>query len=416
MENSRKYTRPKFSIGLLIFFVFLLTSTKAFSQNLEFTQNSDFFVGSQCTMSVVIPNISPTRIEYMIPNLPDSIVLAGIEKIADYSVQENGESVKSAKIQLMVKFSKSGTFSFEPITIVIDNTDKFEIGFPEIIVAPNLEELKPELFFEPARNLHALESTDFLLSARYMINVLDYSVELSENALIEETERLYNPQNKEEFSVNVIPIASFECIPFTSGTLTLKNITATLVGYDEHPYTIVLQDIELPVLEASAYAESFNDELILPQTPTVKVKPANEDKNIEFAKKVYDESLAKKKVELPVIIVGFFISVLIIFVAIVLLILRKATNKSLKKFIVLLIFGILLLSVTIFLWYEEKRPCGITYATNMYGIPEMDGQVLTTLESGTKVKIKNDMGDWLLIQRENKATGWILKQDCLIIQ
>ena len=420
MESPRKRHNSKFSTRLLIACLFLLITTTAFSEDftsLEFSQKGHFFVGEECSLTLTIPNTYPSNIGFAISPLSDKVTLIGIEKTADISLDNEGKSVRSTKIELIIKFSEAGTYNFSPISLIVDYLGKFAVNFPEIIVTPNVLELTPELLFTPTDNMQALSTTNCILSARYISNVLDYSVELSENALIEETQTLFMPQEEGQFSIDAIPIAKFECIPFTSGTLVLKNITATVIDYDGKTHTIVLENFEIPVLEKASYTESFEHQQQLAQSQTnIQITHEIEDKNTEFAKAIHEEWVTKKNTKKPLIITGFCISILLTLISIALIIFNTITKKSSKKGTRLLILSIILLFITILFTYEEKKLHGITYTTNMYGIPEFDGQILSTLESGTRVKIKNNMDGWLLIQNENNATGWILEQDCLLIQ
>ena len=423
MESTRKCDRSKFRVRLLIFLLCLFTTITAFTQdftNLEFSQAYEFFEGEPGSLFVIIPNIAPSRIEYTFPKFPDTVSLIGLEKISYSSQRYKGKFVKSTKLQIALKFLQSGTYNFEPIKITIDNTDEYDIKFSQITVIPNLLELKPELMFTPSKTLHALQSTEFILSALYFKDIVDYSVELSENALIEETENLFTEANKKDFTANAIPIAKFTCIPFAEGSLILKNVTATFVGYDGKNHEVILKNIELPVLKATNYIENFisfgQQQLLSVQSKSSSQNYAIEDKNTEKAKLIHNEWVAKKKARVPIIIGSFCFSSFIILVSLGMLLFAIKTKKSLQKSIVLLVFGVILILVSHFFAFKEKDIYAITYTTNMYGIPEFDGQILKTLESGTRVKIENDMGDWALIQQENSTSGWVQKQDCLLIQ
>ncbi len=423
MESFRNCNRPRIRIGLLIVILTLFSNMLVISQdfdNLEFSQTNEFSEGEPGSLFVIIPNIVPSRIEYTLPKFPESVLLIGLEKISYSSQKYKGKFVKSTKLQIAVKFLESGTYSFEPIKITIDNSDEYEIKFPQITVSPNLLELKPELIFTPSKTLHALQSTEFILSGRYFKDVVNYSVELSENALIEETEQLFVSGNRKEFTVHEIPIAKFTCIPFGEGILTLKNITATFVGYDGKNHVVTLENSELPVLKTIKYTEDYQPfdkpQLLLEQSKQPIQNYAINDKNTEKAKLIQEEWLAKKKAKVPIIIGAFYFSCFIIFVSFGMLFFAIRTKKSLRRSIFFLVLGVIVIFATSFFIFKEKEMYAITYTTNMYGIPEFDGQILKTLESGTRVKIENDMGDWLLIQQENKTTGWVQKQDCLVIQ
>ena len=63
----------------------------------------------------------------------------------------------------------------------------------------------------------------------------------------------------------------------------------------------------------------------------------------------------------------------------------------------------------------ESSAIIFTSITNVKSAPTQGGKILFSLHSGTKVKIKDQVGKWLNIEISNGDKGWIQKESCKII-
>ncbi len=418
MANSRNNFTRKQYYRLLIVFLFSITNSFIFAVDTNeyiFSQSNDIFTQEQSSVSVTIPGYKPSQITHSVPTLPNTIQLIQSTKSAS-TVTNDNKTIQSTVISFTLLFENEGIYSIEPLEIIIDATETIQIPFEKFTVYPNFENLKPVLEFTPKTDLQALQTTEFILSARYIKDILDYSVELSKNALFEETKRLYDHTAKKTLSLEPINIASYNCIPFESGFITIEKITATVVDYNDIVQTITLATTEIPVLNSLSQNEvQFGKEQTATTTTAANKSTQIHNKNEEKAKDIFDKYREEQQSLKPIILISIIISIALILFGITHLVIKILKKHPIMTPIAISVIGVVLLLTTIFSWNIQNK-YAITYNTNLFAIPEWESQILRTVESGSKVEVLEDIGDWYLIKKDDKTTGWVFKEDCLIIE
>tara|TARA_B100001250_G_scaffold297206_1_gene258697 strand:- start:33 stop:764 length:732 start_codon:yes stop_codon:yes gene_type:complete len=106
-------------------------------------------------------------------------------------------------------------------------------------------------------------------------------------------------------------------------------------------------------------------------------------------------------------------------ILIVQIITRFTTSKHKYSFHFLTILFIILLSISLSSYHENyQKPKAIIFSSsvNVNSAPTEDSKNLFSLHAGTKVRILDNIGDWINIKIEDGKNGWIKKSNCRILE
>ncbi len=448
MEKRRNNTGKKRYNRLLKFFLLCMVfyvSFPAFAQNfngIQFSQKGDFSVleDSIFVLELVGVNLADVEVEYR--TFPHGIDFVSSEKNNTFIRLDDGSTQKAVSIMYTLRFLHEGEYNLGSVPLSIESV-MHTIDFPIVTVHPNLDTLIPELLFVQNDPLYALHTGTFSLQAKYFSSITALSVDLSEQALIEQTSSQVSiPSTDFPFSTEMVALATFSCIPFESGTLELPQILASFIAFNGTEHTITLDgktltvfpsenflvpnygnerhllDISMQQADSSVQSipidrkESLVQSLaalrisekysLLPFESTQERKVLEETENIQNVGEVsYTWAIG-----------AFFFSVVLIFTSVILFKLKKKLGlASLFCFL-----GIALFALTVLYGKPLLNRYALTYGTQLYTIPEYESNVIDSLYPGLRVQIIRSVGDWYLIEKNDGRSGWILKTDCVLIE
>lgn len=450
MEKSRSCTTSKRYSRLLIIFVLLsIHLPTLFAQDLRFNQVDIFTVGANSEFIVEITGVSPAEIEILYKDLPSDIDFVSSTKSDAFLVDANGKHKKGTRITYIVCFLESKTYSLGFLDVRI-NSILYSIEFPTVLVSKNPDILLPELYLVPEGSVYQFENTTLVLTGRYFKRIEGIDWDLSETALIEKNaSSMALPSEDFSFSEDSTTIATFLYMPLESGQLVLPKIEVDIIAYNGHPYTISPIAPPLSVLEPLTTKISTQDDYYTEKPLTVPIDTATQLSQVAvsddrsalvmqlaslrskerhqvfpfFAK---NERIALEKTvnlhnvgELSVVwtIVCAVFSFPLFLIGLLLYKKRKkAQDKRGGLSFLCIILAIMLAGWTIFSVFKLSGQSALTFESQLRTIPEYQTSSLITLFPGMKVDILSSAGDWYLVSLEDKRSGWILKNECILIK
>ncbi len=453
MEEQRSFARRKRHNRLLrpflicLFILFLLSLHGQGVSLLQFSQENDFAMLEESVFIINILDISPSDVEIITRSFPQGVEFISSEKSDGFVRQNDGRTAKATTILYTLRFSNSGTYDLGSLPVRIKGRPD-NIDFPTVRVLPNPAVLLPELFLEQVSPFYSLHEGTLELSAKYFKNIESIEVGLSEHALIEQkTRHVAIPTQDFAFSDNTIKILSLSCIPFASGQLLLPEISVNFIAFDGERHRISLQSTTITVSSQDDYApETYGEERHLLSTSEQRIE---ESPTIELEKKealtqelfalrikekhsVFPFSAKNKRVEIEKrenlqnddeasffwSMIALFSSLALIVVGFVLLQVQKRKEETEKKlpFVLCFTLGVLLLCISIFYGRSLYNEYALVYGTHMHAIPEFESHIVTAVHAGTRVEILRSAGDWYLVLQLDGRSGWILKDDCVLIE
>ncbi len=448
MENARSCTGKKRYNRLLSFclLVFCLASTLyAQTQPFQFSQQGDFAVSSESAFTLQLIGISPSNIEIITRAFPDGVTFVSSTKSDGFVRQDNGISQKATTITYILRFSKEGTYNLGSLPIMIDSSLR-SITFPIVTVFPNPNILVPELILEAHSNLYSLEEGIFTLSARYFKNIQDLHVGLSENALIEQKEMYIEmPSSDYSFSSEMIPIATFTCVPFSAGSLTFPEITVTFTAYNGQERVITLKSNSFVVSSSDNTTDSlYGNERAFLRTEEHYLLPDDtfQEKKEDIVERLvalriqekysfFPFEAKKARIELESqenidnvgetsyawVLSGIVLSLLCLFLGFVFRLLRKKFEYTHTFFYgILFSLGVIMLGLSLYYGRPLLNQYAITYGSRLYTIPEYESKTVSSLAAGSRVAIQHSVGEWYLVLDQDGKSGWVLKNDCILIE
>lgn len=454
MEKQTSCTSAKRHNRLLRFFcacVLLPISALLAAQNISFTQAASFTVAEDSKFLIEMPGISPSSVEIIHKDLPSSVSFVSSMKSDTFIMDKDGNRERGTLISYTVHFLEPGMYNLNSLDILIDSIS-YVIDFPPVNVSQNPDILLPELYLDPHGSLYQSQKGVLVLSGRYFKRIENLEWNLSENALIEKSlSEIPVPSDNFPFSEEKTTIAIFSYTPLASGTLILPQITANFVAYNGHSYTVqpkiktatVLPPISVPASselraqddlpQVGTYAQANNSSqsiLSMQADNTAFVeklaKLRSQERHALFPFMAKKERIALEETanlqnvgetsELWAIIF-VILGVLLLLFGFILYKKQKAKQTDRKSHIPIACFSIatVLVFLAIFSTFKLSRQYALTLPSQLRTIPEYEASNITTLFAGMRVRIFRTAGDWYLVSLEDTRSGWILKDDCILI-
>lgn len=416
---------------------------------LHFYQTATFTVAENSEFTVEIAEISPANIEILYRDLPTAVSFVSSKKSDTFIMDKDGNREKGTLISYTVRFLEPGMYNLDSLDILIDSIS-YTISFPPVEVNQNTNFLLPELYLEPQGNLYQSQRGILVLSGRYFQRIENLEWNLSENALIDKSiSSMPIPSDDFPFSENKTDIAIFSYTPLSVGTLTLPQITATFIAYNGSTYTVqpklktvtVLpsapEKSELPAVGDSTQLDSSTQSISVAQSviPTQKENTAfvkklvalrSQERHTLFpfmAKKeriVLEETANIQNIDETSelwALISVALSVIGLLLGFILHKTQKAKQNAQKSRLPLLCFTIaaVLVFFALFSTFKLSGQYALALGSQLRTIPEYEASTLTTLSAGMRVRIVRTGGDWYLVSLEDTRSGWILKNDCILI-
>ena len=434
--------------------------------------------GEDCVFELALPGILPSAVSVRFAALPSGAEFRGSEKRELFASGDNrqggsagGQSgtgsdrgsvvaQRGTLFEYTVRFRETGAFSLLPARVSFGGKT-VTVSFERVEVFENPYLLVPEFFFVADGQAHAGEPLTIRLTGRFFEKVESIDWEVPERGLFEKIgEKTNLPSAAENFAADT-EIAEFVYTPFFEGKEKLPAVSVKARAYDGQPYTIAVDDFELTVFpkkntpaenarqSASPLSAANPSAASAPAASAVSVSAASasssEEKNKEreaLARRVADlrkkertaifvwpVRIERKRLEReaalqnpdePSFVWTFLCAGVLILSVIVLYALFVRRHKIGGHFV---FFAALCLALQIACAFvliknvpESARGAVITRSTPLRTIPEPDAKGTISLTAGMRLKVLRSSGAWYLVSASGGHSGWILKDECIIIE
>ena len=430
--------------------------------------------GEDCVFELVLPGIPPAAVSVRFAALPSGTEFRGSEKRELFASGDNRQSGSAGRqsgtgsaaaqrgtlFEYTVRFRETGTFSLLPARVSFGGKT-VTVPFERVDVYENPYLLVPEFFFVADGQARAGEPLTIRLMGRFFEKVESIDWDVPERGLFEKIgEKTNLPSAAENFTADT-EIAQFVYTPFFEGKEKLPAVSVKARAYDGQPYTIAVADFELTVLpkknaitkrarQSSASLSGANHSATSsPAASAVSVSAASasssEEKNKEreaLARRVAD--LRKKErtaifvwpvrterkhlereaslqnPDEPSFVWTLLCAGILIVSLIVLYALFVRRRKIGGRFIFLAALCLALQIACVFVLIknvpESARGAVITRSAPLRTIPEPDAKGTISLTAGMRLKVLRASGAWYLVSASGGHSGWILKDECIIIE
>lgn len=384
---------------------------------------------------------------------------AGRESGAD-SGRGSAVAQRGTLFEYTVRFSETGRFSLLPARLSFGGKT-VTVPFERVDVFENPSLLVPEFFFAVDGQARAGEPLTIRLMGRFFAKAESIDWDVPERGLFEKIgEKTNLPSAAENFAADT-EIAEFIYTPFFEGKEKLPAVSVKARAYDGQLYTIAVADFELTVLpkkntpvenarqSASPLFAANPSAASAPAASAVSVSAASasssEEKNKEreaLARRVADlrkkertaifvwpvrterkrleREAALQNPDEPSFVWTFLCAGVLILSVVVLYALFVRRRKIGGRFVFFAVFCLALQIACVFVLIknvpESARGAVITKSAPLRTIPEPDAKGTISLTAGMRLKVLRSSGAWYLVSASGGHSGWILKDECIIIE
>ena len=421
--------------------------------------------GEDCVFELVLSGIPLSDASVRFAALPSGAEFRGSGKRDFFSSGSAGResgagSGRGTLFEYTVRFTQTGTFSLLPARLSFGGKT-VAVPFERVEVFENPYLLVPEFFFVPDEQARASEPLRIRLVGRFFEKVESIDWDVPERGLFEKIgEKTNLPFAAENFAADT-EIAEFVYTPFFEGKEKLPAVSVKARAYDGQPYTIAVDDFELTVFpkkntpaenarqSASPLSAANPSAASAPAASAVSVSAASasssEEKNKEreaLARRVADlrkkertaifvwpVRIERKRLEReaalqnpdePSFVWTFLCAGVLILSVIVLYALFVRRRKIGGRFVFFAVFCLALQIACVFVLIknvpELARGAVITRSSPLRTIPEPDAKGTISLTAGMRLKVLRSSGAWYLVSASGGHSGWILKDECIIIE
>ena len=434
--------------------------------------------GEDCVFELALPGIPPSAVSVRFAALPSGAEFRGSEKRELFASGDNRQSGSDGResgadsgrgsagaqrgtlFEYTVRFRETGAFSLLPARVSFGGKT-VTVPFERVDVYENPYLLVPEFFFVVDEQARAGEPLTIRLTGRFFEKVESIDWEVPERGLFEKIgEKTNLPSAAENFTADT-EIAQFVYTPFFEGKEKLPAVSVKARAYDGQLYTIAVADFELTVLpkknmsakrarQSSAALSAVNSsEASAPAASAVSASAANafssEEKNkerealarhvadlrkkertaifvwpVRTERKHLEREAALQNPDEPSFIWTLLCAGILVVSLIVLYALFVRRHKIGGCFVFFAALCLALQIACVFVLIknvpESARGAVITRSTPLRTIPEPDAKGTISLTAGMRLKVLRASGAWYLVSASGGHSGWILKDECIIIE
>lgn len=423
--------------------------------------------GEDCVFELVLSGIPLSDASVRFAALPSEVKFRGSGKREFFSSGSAGResgagSGRGTLFEYTVRFTQTGTFSLLPARVSFGGKT-VAVPFERVEVFENPYLLVPEFFFVPDEQARAGEPLRIRLVGRFFEKVESIDWDVPERGLFEKIgEKTNLPSVPGNFTAD-IEVAEFVYTPFFAGKEKLPAVSVKARAYDGQPYTIAVDDFELTVFpkknaiakktrQSSAALSAVNSsEASAPAASAVSVSAASasspEGKNngteqevlarrvadlrkkergaifvwpVRTERKHLEREAALQNPNEPSFVWTFLCAGILVLSLIVLYALFIRRRKIGGRFVFLAALCIALQIACVFVLIknvpELTRAAVITRIVPLRTIPEPDAKGTISLTAGMRLKVLRSSGAWYLVSASGGHSGWILKDECIIIE
>lgn len=428
--------------------------------------------GEDCVFELGLPGIPPAAVSVRFAALPSGAEFRGSEKRELFASGDNRQSGSDGResgadsgrgsagaqrgtlFEYTVRFRETGAFSLLPARVSFGGKT-VTVPFERVDVYENPYLLVPEFFFVADGQARAGEPLTIRLTGRFFEKVESIDWEVPERGLFEKIgEKTNLPSAAENFAADT-EIAEFVYTPFFEGKEKLPAVSVKARAYDGQLYTIAVADFELTVLpkkNMSAKRARQNSASLSGANPSASSVPvanafSSEEKNngeepealarrvadlrkkertaifvwpVRTERKHLEREAALQNPDEPSFIWTLLCAGILVVSLIVLYALFVRRHKIGGRFIFLAALCLTLQMACVFVLIknvpESARGAVITRSTPLRTIPEPDAKGTISLTAGMRLKVLRASGAWYLVSASGGHSGWILKDECIIIE
>lgn len=423
--------------------------------------------GEDCVFELVLSGIPLSDASVRFAALPSGVEFRGSGKREFFSSGSAGResgagSGRGTLFEYTVRFTQTGTFSLLPARVSFGGKT-VAVPFERVEVFENPYLLVPEFFFVSDEQARAGEPLRIRLVGRFFEKVESIDWDVPERGLFEKIgEKTNLPSVPGNFTAD-IEVAEFVYTPFFAGKEKLPAVSVKARAYDGQPYTIAVDDFELTVFpkknaiakktrQSSAALSAVNSsEASAPAASAVSVSAASasspEGKNngteqevlarrvadlrkkergaifvwpVRTERKHLEREAALQNPNEPSLVWTFLCAGILALSLIVLYALFMRRRKIGGRFVFLAALCLALQIACVFVLIknvpELARAAVITRFAPLRTIPEPDAKGTISLTTGMRLKVLRSSGAWYLVSASGGHSGWILKDECIIIE
>ena len=415
--------------------------------------------GEDCVFELVLSGIPLSDASVRFAALPSGVEFRGSGKREFFSSGSAGResgagSGRGTLFEYTVRFTQTGTFSLLPARVSFGGKT-VAVPFERVEVFENPYLLVPEFFFVPDEQARASEPLRIRLVGRFFEKVESIDWDVPERGLFEKIgEKTNLPFAAENFAADT-EIAEFVYTPFFAGKEKLPAVSVKARAYDGQPYTIAVDDFELTVFpkknaiakktrQSSAALSAVNSsEASAPAASASSPEGKNNGTEqealarhvadlrkkergaifvwtVRTERKHLEREAALQNPNEPSLVWTFLCAGILALSLIVLYALFIRRRKIGGRFVFLAALCIALQIACVFVLIknvpELARAAVITRFVPLRTIPEPDAKGTISLTTGMRLKVLRSSGAWYLVSASGGHSGWILKDECIIIE
>ena len=417
MEKHTNTKRTKQYFGLLIFFAISINSIFAVSwSSLRIKPEKEYcFSGETCQFTLEIPGVLPSRVDTTVQSTPEGVT---IESSSKEEYVKDG--VRGTLIKLNFRFSKAGTYKIPSLATRIDWWS-YSIKFLPITVYDNPILMQPVLSSDLQKNLEVGKPTTFTIYGKFFNELTNINFELDTKMILTKNKDINPlPYHIGTFSTETYPLAEFTIIPLEEGNFKLPPIYGVFRNYAGNTVSIPLGEISLKSKRESATTSENSEDSRFQSVFATNFPEAYEEISENPVLTPIDESqvllenLKNQVKQKNIFIIATIISSILLLLSFVLFIIFAILKKKSAMITFLCLFAIFLVSTIYFSVVTNKKEA-ISLACSVKTVPEENSNTVMQLSTGDKIRILESISHWYSIESEDNRKGWILQNQCILI-
>lgn len=423
--------------------LFSQSLTNAMVRELRITpaQGQLLYVNTEIKFEVNLPYTLPGQIDVSMPEEKENVSFKTLRK-----VESNG----GTKIEIWFSFSKTGTYTLNPLVIKIKNSRR-QILFAPVSIGINPREQVPLCYIvtSSGRNKNLTVQTGqklkFQVCLQYATQLVKFSWDIPKDSIFVQG-RVYEfaeiKQREKIVTDDLIPICDFEWTPLVAGAYDFPEFKITAVAYNGDRVDVRMPSIKVNVLKGRSrdttstrnyFSQAFEEDESLEQEletqKTISEEPMQiavtlaklrraEKHSILLSKKhermAYEKQFGLTYDQEEFSVVWIYVSAFLFVLfcaALIVLIKMKKNNLCIAD-------GVLIVCALVFLIYScvmADKKFGVAGECTVYSIPEESAGVKTNLPAGNRVQVISQSDGWYYI-RTGETEGWCPCDSIVVIE
>ena len=440
----------------------ILTQTQANELLIVPSENQSLYTKTDIKFEVLIPKTDASSIIMQTSRTPANVTLRTMRK-----TQEYGDN-PGTRLELWYYFEKKGDYKIPSLNLLIKGRHR-TISFESVKITDNPETLLPRIVILFPDNTvfysdEYVEETDkkgkikpfftwetdkkisFKICLQYAVQLVAFNWELPVDSIFTQTktyEIVEVKYREKKYSEELIPVADFEWTSLMEGEKSFPKVKLTATAYNGVRSEIYIPDFLIDfkkaetlqsenkkstlfdesfteiLSESEEKSETVNDGISLQDCETLaKLRHKERTELLSWRENIKNREEFESSLGITGSInefyMGFFyVSLVILFICIVLLVIFIRRRSVLPAFLLspIMIFALVYF---IFVFSQKNRIYGISKGCKIRSIPESSAKAESRIGEGNRVQITEQAGKWIYIQL-GETGGWCLKDEVIYI-